>query len=208
MRAALRGDPEGLARTAFRLSGLLEYKARMLVAGERGIGCDAEDLVQDMWVKVLPKIVGFEVRGGRATAALLGYMGKTLKNKFKDVAEAGGRERARAGRSIDDSDVGEPESPSAGPASVAEARDAGDSVRKALGFLGAADRELLVLRAVDRESFAELGVRYGLKPDTVRKRFERALDALKEALPPSILAELRAADAEDRAASADGLGAL
>lgn len=175
----------------------------MLVAGERGIGCDAEDLVQDMWVKVLPKIVGFDPRGGRATAALLGYMGKTLENKFKDVAEAGGREKARAGRSLDDSDVGEPESPSAGPASVAEARDAGDSVRKALSFLGTADRELLILRAVDRTPYAKLGERYGLKPDTVRKRFERALDALKDALPPSILAELRAADAEDRAASAD-----
>jgi DNA-directed RNA polymerase specialized sigma24 family protein len=45
-------------------------------------------------------------------------------------------------------------------------------------FLGAEDRELLVLRKWDNLSFTEIGKRLGVSPDAARMRHNRAVQRL------------------------------
>lgn len=195
VRAALRGDAASLEWTAQRLKGLFEVKARMLVRGAKGCGVDADDLVQEMWLAALPNLHRLKPKDGRYTPALLAYLGTALDCKLQDALRV--RLRRRAHGDIQSDATVDPVSPSAGPASVAETRDVGDAVRQALAFLGVADQELIVLRVIDRMPYAVLGKKYGLKANTVGKRFARALEQLERALPPSVLAEIRSAEVAD-----------
>ncbi len=69
--------------------------------------------------------------------------------------------------------------PDTGPADAALRREQRERVRAALGGLAAVDREVLVLRFLERLSTAETAVVLGLSPGAVKVRLFRALERLR-----------------------------
>jgi len=68
------------------------------------------------------------------------------------------------------------------PSQAAEAREFAARVGRAVASLPAADREVLLLRHVDRLQFGEIGTILDIEPTAARKRFGRALIRLKSTL--------------------------
>jgi RNA polymerase sigma factor (sigma-70 family) len=206
VRAAIRGDPDALAWTAKRLSGLFEFKARLLVRRAGNLVGEPEDLVQDMWAAALPKLGNIVPRNGRYTPVLIKYLGKLLNTKFQDALRAGLRRRARGERPSDGTTSDEPVSPALGPVSTVEINEVGDLVRTAMSQLGAEEQELVIMRAVDGTPYSTLSARFGLKPNTLTQRYRRAIAKILGALPPfessSILREL--SEDDDELAGAEG----
>ena len=68
------------------------------------------------------------------------------------------------------------------PSQEAEQRELAERVNLAIGDLPDLDREILLLRHVDRMPFTEIGSLLGIDPAAARKRFGRALIRLRKLL--------------------------
>jgi RNA polymerase sigma-70 factor (ECF subfamily) len=75
------------------------------------------------------------------------------------------------------------------PARAALRKEKRQRVRALLGHLGDADREVLVLRFLERLSTAEAATVLGISPGAVRLRLMRALERLRHLLGDDSLAE-------------------
>jgi len=132
----------------------------------------AEELAQDVFVGVLQGAVRYE---GRATcrAYLFGVAFNVLK-----------AERRRNKRST--ADPLDEDTPGSNPD-----LDAGLWVRRALGQLDPAERELLMLREYEQLRYDELAEVLRLPLNTVRSRLFRARIALKAALMRGVGEEMK-----------------
>ncbi len=158
------------ARVSKRLGGLLQAKG------------NTSDYVQDAMVQVLqygPKFVMSDEAQFRA------LMAKVIENVlrgrsdwFTAARRAASREQAMARESVLDID---PRGKSVSRPSQVYAQDeAVELARLAIGLLEDDDREIIILRQWDGLSFVEIGERLGVKEDTVRMRFKRAIPKLAE----------------------------
>jgi RNA polymerase sigma-70 factor (ECF subfamily) len=143
--------------------------ARWLLRNER----DAEDVVQEAYLRAFKSFGGFHGSNGRAW--LLTIVRNTSytflkKHRTDDLTTTFDEE-------IHASDY---ESPS--PASALEQSENAELVRKAIDDLPAEFREILVLRHLEGCSYKEIGEIAQLAPGTVMSRLARARAKLKECL--------------------------
>lgn len=202
VRAAVRGEAEARGWIVRRFSGMLRLKVELrLPAAVRRV-IDADDVVQNVWAAVLPRLHEFVPLGARYTPAFLRYLNVAAMRILQRTADVELRRLERAGGGDDGGDAVEsaPASALSDPALAVATREAWAELAAALGALSQDDRELLALRAVEGRSFVELGPRFGASAGALRKRYERALELLRSILPPSALQELRDDDVDAAAA--------
>jgi RNA polymerase sigma-70 factor (ECF subfamily) len=185
------GDAESRAWIVARLMPFLRLQAAYRLRGPLRRLHDPEDLVQDVWAAVLPRLDRIEPRDGRFTPVLLKYLGVTLLRRVNDLLKKQIR-RARSGGAPDE---GTPRLDDL-PAEITDVRARAErdevlgQLRAALDRLGPREREILVLRAIEQVSNGEVARLLGLAPSAVAMRFRRALDKLRAALPDPLLLEL------------------
>src|SRR5262245_6482251 len=85
LRAALRGDRAGLEWFVERFTPLLLAQASHRLGPELRRLTDPEDLVQDVWVRVLPRLAGLKPRDGRMTPVVLRFASSTLLNRLNSL---------------------------------------------------------------------------------------------------------------------------
>lgn len=136
---------------------------------------DAEDLTQDVFVKVFRSLAKFE------PGNIEGWLHRITTNEFLDQVRRKQRIRmvdlpadgdARmADRQVEDS-----------PERAYEHRNMGDDVQNALSELSPQMRVVIVLRDMEDLSYEEIAATLGISLGTVRSRIHRARAALRKKL--------------------------
>lgn len=185
VRAAIAQSRESVEWIVQRFSPLLEAQARMRLAGTPVGSGDAEDVVAEAWLVMLPRLGEIVPRAGRFTPVLLCFLATTVR------ALCNRRIENALKRKVDRIDALEERL--AGPTShavVAHDRQFSDRVRSALDALGEPVRTIVLLRAVEGVENADIAADLGESPNTVSHRYRRGLEKLRAALPDSIFDEL------------------
>ena len=142
-------------------------------------GQDAEDAVQDAFVRAIRHFDGFRGTDGRAW--LLTIVRNTCLTRLRD---------RRVGESVEfDEEIHTGEAASRGPEADMERRAAARSVREALDQLAVEFREVLVLRELEGLSYKEIAQISGVPIGTVMSRLARGRRQLQDALRPAVLKE-------------------
>jgi len=138
---------------------------------------DAQDVVQEAFLRAFKSFGGFHGSNGRAW--LLKIVRNTSytflkKNRVADLTTPFDEEMHVAGHE------------SVSPATILEHAEDADLVREAMDKLPAEFREILVLRHLEGLSYNEIADIAQIAPGTVMSRLSRARDKLKECLAARI----------------------
>jgi RNA polymerase sigma-70 factor (ECF subfamily) len=186
---AREGDAESLAWLVARLTPLLCLQASYRLPGELGRLYDPEDIVNDVWLAVIPKLSTLGDRDGRWTPVLLKYLGTAVLRRVNQLFR-----KHLLGKPVEGPLPADPSL--SAHITGALTRAAGSEVKAALdeaiGKLTPREREIVVLRGIEQvanETAAEL---LGEKSSTVAMRYLRALEKLRGLVPGSVFEELAA----------------
>jgi len=160
----VRDGDEVAFRTLYRRHTpyLLQFTLRV-VGGERA---DAEDVVQEAWIRAMSSLDGF-----RWESAFRTWISGIALNRARDRLRKKGREV-------------QPEEPierSRAPASVPDRID----LERAIAELPDGYRLVLVLHDVEGYTHAEIGERLGIEPVSSRSQLSRARSRLRALLTPA-----------------------
>jgi len=154
---------------------VVRYQARAVRLAWTLAGGDAEDAVQEAFVKAYRALGGF-----RRGAAFRPWLFTIVANEARNRRRATGRREHLALRLSTS-----PESPDAGatPEEEAVAADRRRTLAAAIETLGDSDREVIACRWFAGLTEAEMAVVLSCRPGTVKSRLSRALARLRAALP-------------------------
>src|ERR1700740_853170 len=147
--------------------------ARWLLRNEQ----DAQDIVQEAYLRAFKSFGGFHGSNGRAwLLTIVRNTAYTLlkKNRVGDLTTPF------------DEEIHASDDESLSPATILEHAEDADLVREAMDKLPADFREILVLRHLEGLSYNEIADIAQLAPGTVMSRLSRARDRLKECLAARI----------------------
>lgn len=175
--AAARGGD----REAFR--ALVERHSRYVFAlAHRMTGSaeDAEDVVQDTWLKAHRQLARFESRADFRT-----WLHRIAVNCAIDLIRGRRhREDARDPGDLELASAAVPAEGPAGPERLAASAQVSDRVNAALGQLTALERAAFTLRHLEGMSIDEVGERLGLKASATKHSVFRAVRKMRVALEP------------------------
>ena len=143
----------------------------MLMVGVSLLGDrdQASDVVQDVFVKFVEGLDGFELRG-----RLKGYLSVCVANRARDRL----RRLVRQGRvEVGDERVGQ-----VGPADMAVLNEQLERVAEVFGDLPYEQREVISLKLHGGLSFRAIAVELGARLGTVQSRYRYGLDRLRKEL--------------------------
>ena len=170
---ARQGDREAF-RALVERHGRSVFRQAFRLTGNEG---DAEDVVQETFLKAYRKLHDFESRANFAT-----WLYRIAANCAYDLL------RARARRPEDPIEVeGEPlriVAPTPSPERLAVAEEVRRRVAAALARLTPAERTAFVLRHHEGRSIAEIGAALGLDTSATKHSVFRAVRKMREALQP------------------------
>ncbi len=155
---------------------VVRYQARAVRLAWTLAGGDAEDAVQEAFVKAYRSLAGF-----RRGAAFRPWLFTIVANEARNRRRAAGRREhlaLRMSASPESADVG------AAPEEEAVAADRRRTLTAAIETLGERDREVIACRWFAGLTEAEMAVVLSCRPGTVKSRLSRALARLRAALPP------------------------
>lgn len=164
VRASQQGDTEAFGQ-------LYQRYARMVhgVLLSRVHATDVEDLVQDVFLRALPRL-----RALREASRFGGWLAAIARNMAIDF-----HRRAQTRRESRDA-TAEPDEQAA-PGRASDAREAAE-ILECIRSLPEAYREPLILRLVEGMSGPEIADRTGLLPGSVRVNLHRGMQQLREKL--------------------------
>jgi RNA polymerase sigma-70 factor (ECF subfamily) len=191
LRRALGGIMDSLTWIIERFTPVL------LVAAARRLGphlrrlYEPEDVVNEVWVAVLPRLVDLEPREGRLTPVLLRFLATSLVSHINNLARRYGRREGRIRQVASSGAFGADLSAHiTGVVTRVARQEACQSLHRILEELPEEDREIIILRAIEQNPNIEAARRLGLAPGTAAVRFHRALNRLRERIKGSIFDEI------------------
>lgn len=139
---------------------------------------DALDASQEVFVKLWQSRAKF-----RGECSVATWVTKLTRNTVCDMLR---KRKNHTTESLDGDDDAPREIPdtdtSTDPVASYERRERGDEVRRALASLPRGQSEILILRDINRHSYAEIAELLGIDEGTVKSRLHRARISLKEIL--------------------------
>lgn len=189
VRSACRGDLQSVEWLVRRMTPLLLAQGRFHLSRLPASDHAAEDLVQEVWAVALLRLHGLTPQSGRMTPVLVAFLAKTLRNKALNWLRRQATATRRVQQPLD----------AATPSLAAATVDVlGDVInRERLGLLATAldsleeaDREILILRGLEGNSYDDLAAVLAVDEGALRMRYLRARQRLRERLPASVFEEL------------------
>lgn len=187
---ARRGDVASVESLVRRFTPVLRTQAayRLRALGQE---VDPEDLIQDVWVATLPRLPELTPRDGRVTPVLVKFLAATLRHKVYQILDARVRMRrvepdTREWSGLADTTLATLDRV------VREERDA--AVHGALDTLSPDERELVVLRGIEQNSYDAIADVLHTDRARLRMRYLRALDKVRGRLLGSVFAEILTAE--------------
>lgn len=193
VRRAVLGDPQGLDWIVRHLSPWLLAAARYRLGPELRSLYDPEDLVEDVWTVLLPRLPDLRAREERLTPVLLKFLSTTLAQRANRLLE-----RHILGKPLREDPVdtaGQPDlnrlaDPTSGIVSRAVRAEERASLLAAIEELPEQDRQVLLLRGVEQAPTELVAAELGIPQGTVAVRYHRARQRLRDRFPSSAIAEL------------------
>lgn len=176
MRRSRSGDPLALAR----LVEVHQVIARRVATTIVGAGGEADDVVQDAFVKALTRLDQFQ-DGRPFRSWLLAIVANEARNRHRSA----GRRATLALRVAGGVD-GAATDPDADPERAHEAAEARRRLAGAVAALPERDREVVALRYFAELSEAETAAALGCPVGTVKSRLSRALGRLRSTLAEEV----------------------
>jgi RNA polymerase sigma-70 factor (ECF subfamily) len=169
---AFRALVERHSRAVYRLAHRMTGNAQ-----------DAEDVVQDAWLKAHKQLSRFEARADFRT-----WMHRITVNCSIDLIRARRhREDAHDPMDLEQGPLSERGADQqATPERVAASVQISDRVNEALGLLTALERAAFTLRHVEGMSIEEVGEKLGLKTSATKHSIFRAVKKMRQALEPFV----------------------
>jgi RNA polymerase sigma-70 factor, ECF subfamily len=166
VRLILEGGAEDAFRTLYR-----RYTPRLFRVAVRMLGAeaDAEDVVQEAWLRAVPRLRGFEWRSALGT-----WLTAITVNLARDVLDRRGRWRMME---IDDLDLG------------FASHDQPDAIdlERAIAALPPGCRTVFVLHDVEGFTHEEIAEQLGCSPGTSKSQVFRARRALRRVLGGAVV---------------------
>lgn len=159
----LRDGDERAFRELYRRHTPYLYQFTLRVLG--GVEADAEDVVQETWVRAMKSLERFRWRSSLRT-----WLGGIALNRARDRLRRAGREEGN----------GQPVELATPPASVPDRID----LERAIARLPDGYRMVLVLHDVEGFTHQEIADRMGIAPVTSRSQLSRARNQLRALLHP------------------------
>ncbi len=190
---AAAGDLPSQARLVERFTPVLLAQARYRMQHVRG--CEPEDVVQETWAHALPRLRDLVPRDGRWTPVLLRFLSVVLLRTVNDLLRRSIRRRGgdvgHGGEAPSHADaIGQAPAEISGIVTRLARADRACAVQTAVSALPPDEREVLVLRGIEQLPNRDVARLLGVDDSAVTRRYQRALQRLKDALPDSVLAEL------------------
>jgi RNA polymerase sigma-70 factor (ECF subfamily) len=170
VRRSRSGDRSSFAR----LIEMHQTIARRVATTMMGTGGEADDVVQDAFVKAFTRLDQFR-EGGSFRAWLLTIVANEARNRHR----AAGRRATLALRVATRPDAADP---TADPAQALEAAERRRRLADAVAGLGENDRAVIALRYFAELTEAETAAALGVPAGTVKSRLNRALGRLRSNL--------------------------
>ena len=196
---ARAGDAESLEWIVRRFTPLLLKSAEYRLGKRLRELHDPEDIVNDVWLAVLPSIAELTARDGRYTPVLLRYLTRTLLFRINNLIQKHIRgkppkaHRPRQGAGGEGADpVDDLLAHATGIVTRIVRRETRDLVTEAIDALEERDRELIVLRGIEQRPYKEIAPLLGRDPKVLAVQYQRALEKLRRKLPGSVFEELEA----------------
>lgn len=166
---------------------MLEAHARWRIeAFSLGGKIQDADVVQEVWLRALPRLGDIEPRGGRLTPPLLRFLGSTLVRVCFEAARASGREHP-AGSGLFD----QPPEAANHPVSVLARRAEDESqLLHEIEQLGAADRAILLMRIMEGIPNRVIAQELGITESMASRQYLAAVSLLRARLPASLFDEV------------------
>lgn len=197
VRQARAGDRESLEWIVKKFTPLLVADARYRLGKVLREIYDPEDVVNDVWIVALPRLPGLSARNNRHTPVLLKFLSTTLLHRISDLVKKHVRGKPKK--------VKESASDGAGAASPVDNLSAEltgvltqlvhsemrDAVSEALARLGDQERELLILRGIEQQSYKDIASIVRRDHRSLSMEYHRAVEKLRKAMPNSVFEELK-----------------
>lgn len=187
VRDARAGDRASLEWVVERFTPLLLEQARYRVGPALRRRLDPEDLVQEVWRVALPALFDGEAPAGeerRATPAVLAFLSRTLLHRVNAHLRRAAVRRAEPEAAQDGPrPADELAERTRGAVTRAAASEERAALARALDRLTPRDREVVVLRGIERLENNVAAELLGETPNAVSLRYNRALEALRRDLP-------------------------
>ncbi len=185
VRRATSGDRDSIAWLVERFTAILAVGARMRRSRALDRHASDEDIVQQVWCRVLTRMSEFRVAGTAPGKAFLGYLSVTLKHELIEQmrkAIVGRRQELRDAASdssaVDAGLAAWPDSTTDVVSRVMK-REENQRVLQAISSMDPVDQQIICLRSLEQMSFKDVGARLGLKPNTANVRYRNALRRLR-----------------------------
>ena len=194
VRGAVEGNAASLTWLIERFSPLLRMQAEYRLGKTMAGRISPDDVVQDAWLAVLPKLGSLVAQGGRLTPVLVSYLSKTVCGRAinhlrahltRSVREQPLESRTGTGAVASDA-IASLVRTSSG---MAAASEFAQQLTAALRSLRDKDRDVIVLRLIEGRTNAEAALELDERPNAVAQRYHRAILALRERLPASLIDE-------------------
>ncbi|MEZ6038627.1 MAG: sigma-70 family RNA polymerase sigma factor [Planctomycetota bacterium] len=183
---AVGGDDASVAWLIERFSPALLAQARYRLRGAMAAIAEPEDLVQDVWAITLPRLGDLAARDGRWTPVVLRFLTTTLLRRVHHLV----RRRIVKPTGAPGEAGPEPEAQWSGIVTRLGRREQRSALLDAIDGLPADEREVLVLRGIEQLPNSQVAALIGAPDSTVTRRYQRALQHLRELLPGSLFEEL------------------
>ena len=195
VRAALEGDEASLSWIVERFSPVLIAQARYRMGRQLAGFCEPEDVVNDVWLRAIPRLKGLTDRGGRFTPAVLAYLSTAVIHRVGELVKRRMRTASKPDGKPGDAERSTPDLMDRVPAEMsgvitrAVRREGHDLILEAIEAMEATDREILLLRGVEQRDTQFAARVLEISPDAVAARYSRALKRLRERFRDSIFEE-------------------
>jgi RNA polymerase sigma-70 factor (ECF subfamily) len=177
IQAVLAGDKDAYGALVVRHSHTLFRVAYRITGNE----ADAEDVVQDAFLRGYRKLEGFESRANFGT-----WIYRIAVHCALDkVRHRRGDETSRVGETNDpEQDQMQVADQAAGPDRILLSGEIGSMQQAALHSLTATERTAFVLRHMEDCTTAEIGAALGIEPNAAKQAVFRAVQKLRRRLAP------------------------
>jgi len=177
IRAVLAGDKDAYGALVVRHSHLLFRVAYRITGNE----ADADDVVQEAFLRGYRKLEGFESRSNFGT-----WIYRIAVHCALDkVKHRRGDETSRVGDSNDpELDQLQVADCGAGPDRILLSGEIGSMQETALHSLTATERTAFVLRHMEDRTTAEIGAALGIEPNAAKQAVFRAVQKMRRRLAP------------------------
>lgn len=184
VRNAIEGEDEAIAWIITRFEGMVRAHARHRLATA---GMSEDDLVQEVWARVIPRLGSIEARDGRMTPVLVRYICSVAANVCQESRRHAGRRNSLDAMTI----VVTGQSSRSAMTRMID-REHADGVLNAIAALEETDRTVLMMRLVEDVPIEAVAEKLGISASATTRRYQKALARLKTSLKDSLFDDIEA----------------